>query len=127
MLSKLIDYEATFAHMLMNELDRYFDPAISWSEVYQDYAYDLVKIFTAFEHPEHAIVPILEGIERQETENIDWFAEFQVFLEQFPKDKMRGEYAASLQRKPTTMCNVLLQRTGMPAQEINELLAERAK
>lgn len=117
--------EVTYAHMLMNELDNYFDSSLSWSESYQDYAYDIVKIFSGFNYPEAAIEPILQGIERQTTSNIDWFAEFQVFLEQFAKEKMKEAYMTSLQRKPTEMCRVLLQRMGMSEAEINAVIAER--
>lgn len=119
--------EETYAQLLMNELDTHFDPTISWSEAYQDHAYDIVKIFTAFEQPEAAIAPVLQGIERQTTTNIDWFAEFQVFLEQFDKEQMKLEYVASLQRKPTELCKILLQRMGTGDKEINEIIADRAK
>lgn len=119
--------EATYAQLLMNELDNYFDPISSWSEAYQDHAYDIVKIFMAFEQPEAAIAPVLQGIERQTTSNIDWFAEFQVFLEQFDNERMKSEYVASLQRKPTELCKILLQRAGMNGNEINAIIADRAK
>ncbi|MGL4697526.1 hypothetical protein [Enterococcus larvae] len=119
--------EVTYAHMLMNELDGYFDSEISWSEEYQDRAYDIVKIFESFENPEAAVVPILQGIERQRTSAIDWFAEFQIFLEQFDKEKMKHEYITSLQRKPTEMCNVLLRRLDVDAEEIDNIISNRTK
>lgn len=119
--------EVTYAHMLMNEMDNYFDAKSFWSEAYQEHAYDVVKIFKNFDHPEAAVVPILQGIERQTTMNIDWFTEFQVFLEQFDKEQMTYEYIQSIKRKPTEMCKVLLQRTGVDRNEINEIIAAREK
>lgn len=110
--------EKNYAYLLTYKLDEYFDPTVSWSEEYQNYAYDIVKAFNEFDNPEVAIEPLLQCIERQNTTNIDWFTEFQAFLEQFDKEMLKTKCLESLQRKSTEMCKILLQRLGYTKEEL---------
>lgn len=117
--------EKNYAYLLTYKLDEYFDPTVSWSEEYQNYAYDIVKAFNEFDNPEAAIEPLLQCFERQYTTNIHWFAEFQAFLEQFDKEMLKTKCLESLQRKSTEMRKILLQRLGCSKEELEAVNINR--